>query len=89
MAMAEVSKGLGAPTTVHGLRSTFSDWVGERTAYSAEVREMALAHVIKNKAEAAYRRGTSFDKRVQLMRDWAVFCYSPMADGDNVVSLRA
>src|SRR5262249_40412591 len=90
MAMLELLKGIGAPTTVHGLRSTFSDWVGERTGYSQEVREMALAHTIKNKSEAAYRRGTAFEKRVRLMTDWARFCLSPSdSDRAKVVSLRA
>lgn len=56
--------------TVHGFRSTFRDWAAECTNYPREVAEMALAHVIENKVEAAYRRGDLFDKRQRLMRDW-------------------
>jgi integrase len=63
--------------TAHGFRSTFSDWAAERTAYPREVVEMALAHVVGNKVEAAYRRGDLFEKRRRLMADWAVFCSSP------------
>jgi integrase len=73
--------------TAHGLRSTFSDWAAERTAYPREVVEMALAHAIENKVEAAYRRGDLFEKRRRLMADWARFCAAPPA-GD-VVPLRA
>jgi integrase len=60
--------------TVHGFRSSFRDWAAEQTAYPSDVIEMALAHKIANKVEAAYRRGDLFEKRRQLMADWAVFC---------------
>src|SRR5262249_4747923 len=79
---------MGLSITVHGLRSCFSDWTAERTASSSAVRQMALEHVVKNKSEAAYRRGDLFDKRARLMTDWARFCTSPMASGE-VVALRA
>lgn len=59
--------------TVHGFRSTFRDWAAETTPYPNEVVEMALAHTIANKAEAAYRRGDLLQKRRQLMDDWAEF----------------
>ena len=72
--------------TAHGFRSTFSDWAAERTAYPREVVEMALAHTIGNKVEAAYRRGDLFEKRRRLMADWASFCEAPPAG--EVVSLR-
>ncbi|MDB5540552.1 MAG: xerC [Devosia sp.] len=62
--------------TAHGFRSTFSDWAAERTQYSREVVEMALAHTIKSKVEAAYRRGDLLDKRRPLMADWSKFCLS-------------
>jgi integrase len=65
--------------TAHGFRSTFSDWAAERTAYSREVVEMALAHAIENKVEAAYRRGDLFEKRRQLMDAWARFCEAPIS----------
>jgi integrase len=73
--------------TVHGFRSTFSDWCAERTAYPAEVREMALAHAVGSQVEAAYRRGDLFEKRRQLMQAWGDFCTAPPAEGE-VVPLR-
>jgi integrase len=73
--------------TVHGFRSTFSDWAAERTAYPREVVEMALAHAVENKVEAAYRRGDLFDKRRRLMDAWAGFCKGPA--GCNVAAIRA
>lgn len=60
--------------TAHGFRSTFRDWAAERTDVPNEVVEMALAHTISNKVEAAYRRGDLFDKRRQLADAWAAFC---------------
>ncbi len=60
--------------TAHGFRSTFRDWAGETTAYPREVIEHALAHQLSDKAEAAYARGSLFDKRRRLMADWASFC---------------
>lgn len=73
----------------HGFRSTFTDWVAERTAYPSEVREMALAHAIGNDTEAAYRRGDLFDKRRNLMNEWAGFLTTAPAKGKNVVSIKA
>jgi integrase len=72
----------------HGFRSTFTDWVAERTAYPSEVREMALAHAIGNDTEGAYRRGDLFDKRRQLMQDWSRFVGTAPAKGRNVVLMR-
>ena len=60
--------------SAHGFRSTLSDWATERTAYPREVVEMALAHAIGSKVEAAYRRGDLFEKRRQLMEAWGRFC---------------
>jgi integrase len=60
--------------TVHGFRSAFRDWAAECTSFPNEVCEAALAHVIENKAEAAYRRGDLFDKRRKLMEAWAAYC---------------
>jgi len=57
--------------TVHGFRSSFRDWVGETTNYPREVAEAALAHGIKDKAEAAYARGDLFTKRAKMMQEWA------------------
>lgn len=66
-------RGLGQPYTVHGFRSTFSDWAHETTDFPNHVIEMALAHTIRNKAEAAYRRGDLLDKRRELMEAWAAY----------------
>ena len=60
--------------TAHGFRSTFRDWASESTAYPRDVAEMALAHAIGDKVEAAYRRGDLFTKRTRMMEDWARFC---------------
>jgi integrase len=75
MALSAVLKRMGrSDLTVHGFRSTFRDWAGETTAYPREVIEHALAHQLKDKAEAAYARGTLFSKRRALMDDWANYC---------------
>lgn len=63
--------------TVHGFRSAFRDWAAECTPFPNEVCEAALAHVISNKAEAAYRRGDLFDKRRHLMEAWEQHCCFP------------
>ncbi len=57
--------------TVHGFRSTFRDWVADKTNYPNELAEMALAHVVSNKVEAAYRRGDMLEKRFGMMNEWA------------------
>ena len=59
--------------TPHGLRSTFRDWASETTQFSNETLELALAHTIKNKAEAAYRRQDQLEKRAKLMQLWQQF----------------
>ena len=69
--LAAVLKRMGhGDITVHGFRSTFRDWAGETTAHAREVIEAALAHRLKDKAEAAYARGDLFQKRRKLMEDW-------------------
>ena len=60
--------------TAHGFRSTFRDWAAEKSSYPREVIEHALAHRLKDKAEASYQRGTVFPKRVKLMQAWARYC---------------
>ena len=78
MAMLEVVRGMGRKDlTVHGFRSTFRDWAAESTSYPNELCEMALAHTLSDKTEAAYRRGDLFEKRRLLMLDWARFCNTP------------
>ncbi len=59
--------------TPHGFRSTFRDWAAEMTNHPSDVIDMALAHTVGNKVEAAYRRGDLFDKRRELMTDWQSF----------------
>ena len=75
--------------TVHGFRSTFRDWTAEQTDFPREVAEMALAHTIDDKVEAAYRRGDLFEKRRRLMNEWARFCtQEPGVCSSAVVELR-
>ena len=74
MAMAELLKGMKPGLTVHGFRSTFRDWVAEQTSHPSFVAEAALAHVVADKVEAAYRRGDLIEKRRALMSDWSVYC---------------
>lgn len=70
--------------TVHGFRSTFRDWAAECTNYPNELCEMALAHVVSDETEAAYRRGDLFEKRRRLMADWAKYCETTKRVGDVV-----
>lgn len=87
MAMAMMLRRMDIDVTVHGFRSTFRDWVSEETMHSPEVAEMALAHTISNKVEAAYRRGDLFERRRALLADWEAFCQSKTYN--NVVDLKA
>ena len=87
MAMPMLLRRLNKSITVHGFRSTFRDWVSEETQHSPEVAEMALAHTIKNKVEAAYRRKDLLDRRRILMQDWLDFCNSKQFN--NVATLLA
>jgi len=68
----------GAQVVPHGFRSSFRDWAGETTSHPREVVEHALAHQLQDKAEAAYARGTLFDKRKKLMQEWATWCEQRM-----------
>jgi integrase len=88
MAMTEVLRRMGrGDITVHGFRSTFRDWAAERTNFPNEMVEMALAHTVSDKVEAAYRRGDMFEKRRRLMGAWAEFCCKRTTAG-TVVNLR-
>ncbi len=89
MAMLNLLKGTRPDLTVHGFRSTFRDWCAEQTNYPREVAEAALAHIVADKVEAAYRRGDLFDKRARLMRDWCRYCQSKPAESCNVVAIGA
>jgi len=90
MAFLQLVKRMGrTDATPHGFRSTFKDWASERTNYSNEVSEMALAHTVGDKVEAAYRRGDLFEKRQKLMDAWAGYCGTVEdASEGNVVSLK-
>jgi integrase len=75
--------------TAHGFRSTFRDWCADdQTAYPREVIEHALAHQLKDKAEASYQRSTVFPKRVKLMTAWANYCDTISTDANNVRQIR-
>jgi len=77
MTLTAVLKRMGlGDITAHGFRSSFRDWAGETTAFPREVIEHALAHQLKDKAEAAYQRGSLFEKRRGLMQSWANHCDS-------------
>jgi len=88
MAMAMLLRRMDVDATVHGFRSGFRDWAAESTGFAHEVCEMALAHVIANQSEAAYRRGDLFEKRCKLMDAWACYCATPVADSENVTPIR-
>lgn len=89
MAMTMLLRRMKQDCTVHGFRSSFRDWAAECTGYPHEVCEMALAHTIGNKAEAAYRRGDLFEKRRRLMDEWARFCAIGRPNENAVLHIRA
>jgi integrase len=87
MSMTAVLRRMGRDEiTVHGFRSTFRDWAGETTGFPREVIEAALAHGVKDKAEAAYARSDLFDKRRKLMEAWAYQAIA-LASDQNVVAI--
>jgi integrase len=88
MAMPELLKTMRPGITVHGFRSAFRDWAAETTNFPNHVVEMALAHTIGNKVEAAYRRGDLFIKRTKLMEAWAQYCEKPPISA-TVIPLRS
>ena len=88
MAMTQTCRRLGGKCVPHGMRSTFKDWASERTNYAGDLSEMALAHAIPNKVEAAYRRGDMFEKRRAMMTAWAAFVAKAEVKGD-VVSINS
>ena len=90
MSMLMLLRRMGhADLTAHGFRSTFRDWAAECTPFPNEVAEMALAHAIDDKTEAAYRRGALFEKRRRLMDAWAEYvAATPVKQSKKVVALR-
>ena len=87
MAMDRVMRRIGESVTVHGFRSSFRDWAGNETHFPRELAEAALAHVVGDKAEQAYRRSDALEKRRALMEAWAQGC-EPREAADNVTPLR-
>jgi integrase len=88
MAMTSVLRRMGrVDLTVHGFRSSFRDWAAERTNFPGEVVEMALAHAVGNKVEAAYRRDDLFEKRRRLMDAWTEFLAIAPAPRGKVLPL--
>jgi integrase len=88
MTLSAVLRRMDVPAVPHGFRSTFRDWCAEQTNYPRDVAEMALAHAIGDKVEAAYRRGDLFEKRTKMMAAWATFCGRVQADA-TVTPIRA
>ncbi len=84
MAMAECLKGFGLNVTVHGFRSTFRDWVSEATSFPDALAEAALAHIVGDKTERAYKRGDALEKRRELMAAWERYC---LQGASNVIHL--
>jgi integrase len=76
----------GPGATVHGFRSTFRDWAAETTAFPNEMLELALAHAVSDKVEAAYRRGDMMEKRRRLMEAWSNYCAKAPAKRENNVT---
>ncbi len=74
--------------TVHGFRSTFREWVADRTNYPREIAEHALAHQLPNKVEASYQRRTQLPHRVKLMAEWATYCATVEQRTANVVAIK-
>jgi integrase len=88
MTLTAVLRRMQVPAVPHGFRSTFRDWTAEQTNYPRDVAEMALAHAIGDKVEAAYRRGDLFDKRRRMMDHWARVCGSATSPSGRVIPLK-
>lgn len=89
MTLIAVMQRMKAEAVPHGFRSTFRDWASERTSYPAEMAEMALAHTLTNKVEAAYRRGDLVAKRAGMMEAWAKFCTTEVKVRGTVIPMVA
>lgn len=76
MTLTAVVRRMKVDAVPHGFRSSFRDWIWERTDHPRDLAEQALAHTLENKVEAAYRRGDALEKRRQLMNDWGIFLSS-------------
>jgi integrase len=88
MAMLELLRGMaGNGYTVHGFRSSFRDWCAEQTNYPRELAEVALAHTLKDKTEAAYQRGDLLEKRRRMMNAWGRYCASPPREKGKLIEM--
>jgi len=88
MTLSAVMRRMKVDAVPHGFRSTFRDWAAERTNFPRDLAEMALAHVIESKVEAAYRRGDMLAKRLKMMQAWADYC-DTIPKAGNVVPFKA
>jgi integrase len=88
-AFQETTKRINPEITMHGFRSCFRDWAGERTSFANHIVEMALAHAIGSAVEKAYRRRDLFDQRVPLMNEWARYCYTAPTKGATITLIRS
>jgi hypothetical protein len=86
MTLTKLLREMKQPYTAHGFRSAFRDWASEETDVQGEVAEAALAHMVRDKTEAAYRRGSLLEKRRKLMDDWSTY---PCVAGDFLRHLAA
>lgn len=88
MSLSAVLRRMGrGDLTLHGFRSTFRDWASECTNCPRDLAEMALAHAVGNRVEAAYRHGDLFTKRTRMMQDWVRYCGS-VQGGASVVPMK-
>ena len=88
MALSQLLKRMGRPDiTVHGFRSSFRDWAGDKTQFGREEVEMALAHTLGSSVERAYRRGRALEKRRELMAAWADYCTGKLAEAQTTAEL--
>lgn len=89
MAMEMLLRRMGAgDVTVHGFRSSFRDWAAEETPFAREIAEAALAHIVGDATERAYRRGDALERRHELMQSWADYCSGPnAADPETTASI--
>lgn len=88
MSMLKLLRDVRPGLTVHGFRSSFRDWAAEQTNFPRDIAEAALAHVLRDKTEAAYLRGDKLEKRRKLMAAWGGYCARPSSSGGSVVPIR-
>jgi integrase len=89
VSLAKALRSIRAGLTVHGMRAAFRTWAQEKTEYPGELVEIALAHVNKDRTEAAYKRGPALDKRRNLLETWAQFCAGvPVNQSAEVLRMR-